>query len=76
VGSRKTNRDRRERLISAGVDEQSLARIRGPIGLDIGAVTPEEMAVSIMAEIIAARRGRSGGPLTEATGSIRGDERG
>jgi xanthine dehydrogenase accessory factor len=73
VGSRKTNRDRRERLRNAGVSEESLARVRGPIGLDIGAQSPDEMAVSIMAEIIAVRYGRSGGPLTEATGSIRGD---
>ena len=73
VGSRKTNRDRRERLREAGVTEDSLSRIRGPIGLDIGASTPDEMAISIMAEIIAVRRGRAGGPLTEATGSIRGD---
>jgi xanthine dehydrogenase accessory factor len=73
VGSRKTNRDRRERLIKAGVSDQSLARMRGPIGLDIGASSPEEMAVSIMAEIVAVRRGRAGGPLTGATGSIRGD---
>ena len=76
VGSRKTNRDRRERLINAGVSDESLSRIRGPIGLDIGANTPEEMAVSIMAEIIAVRRGRSGGALTDATGSIRGDSHG
>jgi xanthine dehydrogenase accessory factor len=73
VGSRKTNRDRRERLRNAGVSDESLARIRGPIGLDIGASSPEEMAVSIMAEIIAVRKGRHGGPLTDTTGSIRGD---
>lgn len=73
VGSRKTNQDRRERLRSAGVTEESLSRIRGPIGLDIGASTPDEMAVSIMAEIIAVRKGRDGGPLTEATGPIRGE---
>jgi xanthine dehydrogenase accessory factor len=73
VGSRKTNRDRRERLRNAGVSDESLSRIRGPIGLDIGASSPEEMAISIMAEIIAVRKGRAGGPLTEATGSIRGD---
>jgi xanthine dehydrogenase accessory factor len=72
VGSRKTNADRRERLIAAGVSEESLRRIRGPIGLDIGAETPEEMAVSIMAEIIAIRHGRDGGPLTFAAGNIRG----
>jgi len=73
VGSRKTNADRRQRLIDAGVSEASLARIRGPIGLDIGADTPEEMAISILAEIIAMRHGREGGPLTRATGNIRGD---
>jgi xanthine dehydrogenase accessory factor len=72
VGSRKTNRDRRVRLREAGVTDDQLARVHGPIGLDIGAETPEEMAISILAEIIAARHGRSGGPLTEATGSIRG----
>jgi xanthine dehydrogenase accessory factor len=76
VGSRKTNRDRRDRLRAAGVSEESLSRIRGPIGLNIGASTPEEMAVSIMAEIIAVRKGREGGPLTEATGSIRGETSG
>lgn len=71
VGSRRTNADRRERLRAAGVDEESLARVRGPIGLDIGASTPEEMAISILAEIIASRHGRRGGPLSEATGHIR-----
>ena len=73
VGSRKTNADRRERLIEAGVSDESLARIRGPIGLDIGADTPEEMAVSIISEIIAVRHQREGGPLTRATGNIRGE---
>lgn len=73
VGSRKTNADRRQRLIDAGVSEESLARIRGPIGLDIGAETPEEMAVSILAEIIAMRHDREGGPLTRALGNIRGE---
>ncbi len=71
VGSRRTNADRRERLRAAGVDEESLARVRGPIGLDIGASTPEEMAISILAEIIASRHGRRGGPLSETTGNIR-----
>src|SRR3954454_8973748 len=73
VGSRKTNRERRERLRAAGVSEKSLARIRGPVGLDIGADTPEEMAISILAEIISERHGRRGGPLTEAAGNIRGE---
>ena len=47
--------------------------MRAPIGLDIGAATPEEMAISILGEIIALRRGRSGGSLTHATGRIRGE---
>jgi xanthine dehydrogenase accessory factor len=72
VGSRKTNRDRRQRLTDAGVSAESIARVRGPIGLDIGADTPDEMAISILAEIIAVRHGRAGGPLTEASGPIRG----
>lgn len=73
VGSRKTNRDRKERLRAAGVPDEQVAKIRGPVGLDIGANTPEEMAISILAEIIAVRHGRKGGPLTEATGAIRAD---
>jgi xanthine dehydrogenase accessory factor len=72
VGSRSTNRDRRRRLLAAGVSPVQLARVRGPIGLDLGAETPEEMAISILAEIIAVRHDRAGGPLTEATGPIRG----
>ena len=47
--------------------------MRAPIGLDIGAATPEEMAISILGEIIALRRGRTGGLLTNATGNIRGE---
>lgn len=72
IGSRKTNIDRRRRLAEAGVSDEQVARIRGPIGLDIGAVSPEEMAISILAEIIAVRRGRSGGFLAQASGHIRG----
>lgn len=71
VGSRKTNVDRRQRLTAAGVDEESIARIRGPIGLNIGASTPEEMAISILAEIIAVWNDRDGGPLAAASGNIR-----
>lgn len=71
VGSRKTSADRRVRLIEAGATEEQLARIRGPIGLNIGASTPEEMAISILAEIIAVRHGRDAQPLTTATGNIR-----
>jgi xanthine dehydrogenase accessory factor len=74
VGSRTTNADRRERLRQAGVSEADIARIRGPIGLDIGGQTPEEMAISILAEIIAVKYGRGGGALAQTTnGSIRGE---
>lgn len=55
LGSRKTHAARRERLISAGFDPGAIDRIHGPIGLSIGASSPEEIAVSIMAEIIAAQ---------------------
>jgi xanthine dehydrogenase accessory factor len=73
IGSRKTNEDRRRRLAEAGMSAEQIARLRAPIGLDIGAATPEEMAISILGEIIALRRGRSGGSLTSATGRIRGE---
>ena len=55
LGSRKTNARRLERLRRKGLDEATLARLHAPIGLDIGAWTPEEIALSIMAEIIAER---------------------
>jgi xanthine dehydrogenase accessory factor len=72
IGSRKTNVDRRQRLAEAGVSPEQIARVRGPIGLDIGAESPEEMAISILAELIAVRRGRSGGFLADKSGHIRG----
>jgi len=56
MGSRRTHADRVRRLREAGVDDAGLARLRSPIGLDLGALTPEETAVSICAEVIAARR--------------------
>lgn len=56
LGSRNTHATRKKRLLKAGVDPERLERIHGPIGLDIGAQTPEEIAVAIMAEIIAASR--------------------
>jgi xanthine dehydrogenase accessory factor len=73
IGSRKTNEDRRRRLAEAGMSAAQIARLHAPIGLDIGAATPEEMAISILGEIIALRRGRRGGSLTNATGRIRGE---
>jgi xanthine dehydrogenase accessory factor len=75
VGSRKTNADRRERLRESGVSEADLDRLHGPIGLNIGGKTPEEMAISILAEMIAIRYGRDAGMLRDATGSIRGQTR-
>lgn len=71
VGSRSTQADRRDRLRAAGATEEQLARIHGPIGLDIGGKSPEEMALSILAEIVAVRNGRSGRSLAEASGVIR-----
>jgi xanthine dehydrogenase accessory factor len=70
LGSRRAQDKRRERLLNAGYKEAEIARISGPLGLDIGALTPAETAISIMAEVIAAQRGRSGGRLAEAAGRI------
>ena len=61
LGSRRTNEARCQKLAEAGVSPEALARIRAPIGLDVGARTPEEVAVAIAAEIIALRSGRPGG---------------
>jgi xanthine dehydrogenase accessory factor len=58
MGSRRTHTDRSARLREAGVDDEGLRRVMGPIGLDIGARSPEETAVSICAEIISLRTGR------------------
>jgi len=70
LGSRKNQERRRQRLLEAGVDEAALERVSGPCGLDIGAQTPAETAVSILAEILAVRAGREGGRLREATTRI------
>src|ERR1700716_557153 len=58
IGSPKTQRERRERLAAAGITEAQLARLHGPIGLDIGAQSPEEIGVAILAQIIAAKNGK------------------
>ncbi|WP_329268923.1 XdhC/CoxI family protein [Streptomyces pseudovenezuelae] len=73
MGSRRTHLDRNERLREVGVSELELARLRSPIGLDLGARTPEETALSIAAEIVAARRGGSGVSLTGAHTPIHHD---
>ncbi|MFN2495615.1 MAG: XdhC family protein [Pseudonocardiaceae bacterium] len=72
LGSRHTQAARRARLAAAGITEEELARLRGPVGLDLGAVTPAETAVSVVAEVIAVRHGRSGGRLAAAKGRIGG----
>jgi xanthine dehydrogenase accessory factor len=70
LGSRRNQQRRRERLLAAGVDEEKLDRISGPCGLDIGAESQPETALSIVAEILAARAGREGGRLQTAPGRI------
>jgi xanthine dehydrogenase accessory factor len=70
MGSRRTHEDRLARLREAGLTEPELARLRSPIGLDLGARTPEETAVSIAAELIQLRWGGSGRPLTATDGRI------
>ncbi|GGR43463.1 hypothetical protein GCM10010497_53710 [Streptomyces cinereoruber] len=73
MGSRRTHVDRNERLREVGVTEIELARLRSPIGLDLGARTPEETALSIGAEIVANRRGGTGASLTGAHTPIHHD---
>lgn len=70
MGSRKTHLDRMQRLLEAGVPADRLARLASPIGLDLGARTPEETAVSIAAEIISRRWEGGGRPLSESDGAI------
>ncbi|WP_081290391.1 XdhC family protein [Mycobacterium asiaticum] len=73
MGSRRTHDDRMQRLRAAGLTEAELARLSSPIGLDLGARTPEETAVSIAADIIARRWGGGGRPLGEIIGRIHHD---
>jgi xanthine dehydrogenase accessory factor len=70
MGSRRAQAARRERLVAAGIHEDELERLAAPLGLDLGAVSAQETALSILAEVVAARHGRSGGRLSGAQGRI------
>jgi xanthine dehydrogenase accessory factor len=70
MGSRRTHESRIERLRDAGVSDDEIARVMSPIGLDVGARTPEETAISICAEIIATRTGRPSRSLRDTLGPI------
>ncbi|MER7497892.1 XdhC family protein [Streptomyces pharetrae] len=70
MGSRRTHEERARKLAAAGLGARELARLRSPIGLELGARTPEEVAVSVAAEIVALRWGGSGAPLSATTGAV------
>ncbi len=72
LGSRHTQASRRTRLEAAGLTGDEMTGLHGPVGLDLGAATPAETAVSVVAEVLAVRRGRSGGQLAAAKGRIGG----
>ena len=72
LGSRRTQQHRRQHLADVGVSADAIERLHGPAGLDLGARNPAETAVSIVAEMIAARAGRTGEALTDTTGRING----
>ena len=74
MGSRRTHDDRLARLREAGLSDDELSRLSSPVGLDLGARTPEETAVSIAAEIIALRWGGAGERLSDLSGRIHHDE--
>jgi xanthine dehydrogenase accessory factor len=70
MGSRRAQESRRERLAALGFADEELTRLAAPVGLDLGALSAEETALSILAEVVAARHGRDGGRLTQARGRI------
>ncbi len=70
IGSRKTQAKRRAQLVEAGLTDDQLARIHGPAGLDVGADSPAETAISILTEALAVRAARDGRPLRSAPGRI------
>ncbi|CAA9522011.1 MAG: Xanthine and CO dehydrogenases maturation factor, XdhC/CoxF family [uncultured Solirubrobacteraceae bacterium] len=71
MGSKRAQKDRRERLLAAGVPEEDQGRISAPVGLDLGATNARETALSIMAELAAVRHGRAGGRLSQSKGGGR-----
>jgi xanthine dehydrogenase accessory factor len=74
MGSRRTHNNRTARLKEEGVTDEDLARVSSPVGLDIGARTPEETAIAIAGEIVALHTGHSGGRLAERSGPIHAAE--
>ena len=74
IGSKRRTNIVLDRLRATGVDESKLMKVRAPVGLDIGAVTPEEVALAILAEIVAERRGGEGGSLSAWRRNKRDDE--
>jgi len=68
IGSRRAQADRRSRLRAAGLDDAALGRLHAPIGLDLGGREPAEIGLAIVAELVATRHGRVGGPIPEPTG--------
>jgi xanthine dehydrogenase accessory factor len=70
MGSRRAQEARRERLLAVGLEETELARMSAPVGLDLGAVSAQETALSILSEVVATRHGRDGGRLNTAAGRI------
>ena len=76
MGSRRSQEARRERLLALGLHHEELSRLSGPIGLDLGAVSAEETALSILAEVVAARYGHEGGRLASTRRPIHEEARG
>jgi xanthine dehydrogenase accessory factor len=70
MGSRRTHEQRQQRLREAGLTDAEIARVMSPIGLDIGARTPEETAIAVCAEVIALRTGRRAKSLRDTAGPI------
>ena len=70
MGSRHAQADRHARRLEAGMTEEEIGRIKAPIGLDLAGLSAEETALSIMAEVVAARHGRAGGMLSASGGRI------